>query len=547
MAIKNIISLLAPNHLLEKQHIICQTIIIFLCTFLFITALPCCSSLQVSVQRREYEVASGDDVTLTCSFVPANPDITMMVLTWEAVQENNNEDPLKTVASYFLNQTPDIAPDYEGRATLTVDVARRESSLTLTKVTELDSRNYQCSVLIHNDDEGTTSATTYLLVLERPSPPICRIQGNAEYWNNISLTCVSEKGSPKPSYAWQSYSVQNVPRQFPPRTTEKDGVLSLFNISMETSGFYICESTNRVGSASCNLTLTVMPYSMNIGATAGIIAGVLAGIVCLGIVIYCCCRKKDQKDKYAEGAPAEMEFHDQTSPETGKQYFDDKSSSQTRPRVEQNQFEETSIRHQDSYTETSAVPKFDDDQHSYVSGKESSKADNRHYQDDHHDRHSGSRDRLDDQSDHHGSSRGRYDGSRDHPDDRRDRYGGSRDRLDDQRDRYGGSRDRLDDQKDRHGGSRDRLDDQRDRYGGSRDRLDDQRDRYSGSRDRYGGSRDRLDDQRDRYGGSRDRLDDQRDRYGGSRDRLDDRRDRYGGSRDRLDHSDARFDESQYD
>uniref|UniRef100_A0A667Z0W5 Ig-like domain-containing protein n=1 Tax=Myripristis murdjan TaxID=586833 RepID=A0A667Z0W5_9TELE len=352
---------------------------------------------------------------------------------------------VKTVASYFLNQTPDIAPDYEGRATLTVDVARRESSLTLTKVTELDSRNYQCSVLIHNDDEGTTSATTYLLVLERPSPPICRIQGNAEYWNNISLTCVSEKGSPKPSYAWQSYSVQNVPRQFPPRTTEKDGVLSLFNISMETSGFYICESTNRVGSASCNLTLTVMPYSMNIGATAGIIAGVLAGIVCLGIVIYCCCRKKDQKDKYAEG------------------------------------------------------------------------------------------------------SRGRYDGSRDHPDDRRDRYGGSRDRLDDQRDRYGGSRDRLDDQKDRHGGSRDRLDDQRDRYGGSRDRLDDQRDRYSGSRDRYGGSRDRLDDQRDRYGGSRDRLDDQRDRYGGSRDRLDDRRDRYGGSRDRLDHSDARFDESQYD
>lgn len=41
--------------------------------------------------------------------------------------------------------------------------------------------------------------------------------------------------------------------------------------------------------------------SMNIGATAGIIAGILAGIVCLGIVIYCCCRKKDQKDKHAEG------------------------------------------------------------------------------------------------------------------------------------------------------------------------------------------------------------------------------------------------------
>lgn len=69
------------------------------------------------------------------------------------------------MATYFLNQPADIAPEYEGRAALTVDVARREGSLTLTKVTELDSRNYQCSVLIPNDDEGTTSATTYLLVL----------------------------------------------------------------------------------------------------------------------------------------------------------------------------------------------------------------------------------------------------------------------------------------------------------------------------------------------------------------------------------------------
>lgn len=87
----------------QKQHIICQTIIIFLCAFLFIIALPCCSSLQVSVPRKEYEVASGDDVTLTCSFVPANPDITIMVLTWEAVQENNNEDPL--VRGLVLNLT----------------------------------------------------------------------------------------------------------------------------------------------------------------------------------------------------------------------------------------------------------------------------------------------------------------------------------------------------------------------------------------------------------------------------------------------------------
>lgn len=39
----------------------------------------------------------------------------------------------------------------------------------------------------------------------------------------------------------------------------EDGVLSLFNITRETSGYYICTSQNQIGSASCNFTLAVMP------------------------------------------------------------------------------------------------------------------------------------------------------------------------------------------------------------------------------------------------------------------------------------------------
>lgn len=137
------------------------------------------------------------------------------------------------------------------------------------------------------------------------------------------------------------------------RCVTEDGALSLFNISREMSGFFICTSTNRIDSAKCNLTLAVMPgecltwitcqtisddpshnycttskykmakealksglatvmrinhvsspfhpVSMNMGATAGIIGGVLAGLLILGIVIYCCCcKKKGKEDKYAE-------------------------------------------------------------------------------------------------------------------------------------------------------------------------------------------------------------------------------------------------------
>lgn len=69
------------------------------------------------------------------------------------------------MATFFRNSPIDIAPDYEGRADMKVDIDRQVSTLTLTKVTMQDSRRYQCSVIIPNDDEGTPAATTSLLVL----------------------------------------------------------------------------------------------------------------------------------------------------------------------------------------------------------------------------------------------------------------------------------------------------------------------------------------------------------------------------------------------
>uniref|UniRef100_A0A3P8SD80 Ig-like domain-containing protein n=1 Tax=Amphiprion percula TaxID=161767 RepID=A0A3P8SD80_AMPPE len=476
--------------------------------FLILTVLPCCRSLEVSIPESYYEVARGGDITLTCSFIPAVKDLSTMLLSWEASPEVAGE-PLQAVASYFYSRPVNIAPAYEGRAFLEVDMNTRTSTLRLTKVTMQDSRSYQCSVNIYNDDEGTTAATTSLLVLVAPSKPICGIQGTAEYYQKITLTCKSEEGSPAPTYSWKTYSVQNMPRPFPPKTTEKDGALSLFNITRETSGFFVCTSENRIGSASCNLTLVVEPPSMSTASTIIIVAVVLAAVVVVGIIIFCCCcRKKGKQDEYAEGSPEEIEFHDKEEPEVGTlKYRDDKSNSEKK---QVDRYEDKDVVPEISHSVAAAVQKLDDDQNSYISSKEKydgrvNDIESQRYQDDQHDRYHGSRDRLDDQ---------------------RDRYGGSRDRLDDRQDRYGDSDYR---------GSRDRLDDQRDRYGGSRDRLDD---RY----DNYRGSRDRLDDQRDRYGVSRDRLDDHSDRYRSSRDNLNDHSDRYGGSRDPLDYNNSRYD-----
>ncbi|XP_052349064.1 V-set and immunoglobulin domain-containing protein 1-like [Oncorhynchus keta] len=501
--------------------------------FFILAVFSSARGLQVTIGQPTYEVARGDDVTLVCSFIPAaqpNPS-TLVIITW-SMEADSPVDPKIVIATFYsIKNQVDIKPSYKDRAEMTHDITGGRSTLTLRKVSMQDNRLWQCRVQIPGDEEGTPSTTTELVVLVAPSVPVVSVQGEAEYWNNINLTCVSEEGSPAPTYSWKTNDIRNTPRVFPPRTTEKNGVLSLFNISMETSGFFICTATNQVRSASSNFTLTVMPPSMKVGSTVAIIGGVVAGVLVLGIVIYCCRKKRNKsKQENVQGVPEVVKFHDTPTLNVGAGYRDDIPEDRT----------EGSIVLHDHYEMKGEMDHDDQSVRTDCSdGRKEKSDDNRNNYGDQRDRYGGSRDRLDDQRD-------RYGGSRDRLDDQRVRYGGSRDRLDDPPVRFSGSRDRLDDPPVRYGGSRDRLDDPPVvLHGGSRDLLDDPPVRYGGSRDRlddppvvrHGGSRDRLDDPPVvRHGGSRDRLDDPPVvRHGGSRDRLDDPPVRYGGSRDRLD------------
>ncbi|XP_052559368.1 cell surface A33 antigen isoform X2 [Tympanuchus pallidicinctus] len=185
---------------------------------------------------------------------------------------------------------------YENRLHFTGDVNSGDISITINEVTMEDNGTYVCSVRLR-DDPPRQSALTSLFVLIAPSKPECKIVGTAEYGQTINLTCFSHEGSPKPTYTWQSFSVQNEPRVLETTNGEQ---ITLKNISADTSGFYICTSTNSVGKEFCNMTVSVVPPSMNIALYAGIAGGVLAAILVISILAYCCCCR-DNKD-YEETA-----------------------------------------------------------------------------------------------------------------------------------------------------------------------------------------------------------------------------------------------------
>ncbi|XP_027869933.1 cell surface A33 antigen-like, partial [Xiphophorus couchianus] len=262
-----------------------------------ITVWSAAAAIQVNIPNDQYEFAKGDNITLPCTFTSALPSPKLIIITWSAGEDE--------VLKYY-HPSGDIDILLEGRASLDVNVngGTGKADLKLYSVTSADNNKYKCHINIPKDDKGKNTDTATLTVLVAPSKPICKIQGTATYGQNINLTCVSEEGSPPPTYKWNSYDVLNNPRANDPRTTDKGGILSLYNITKETSGFYICTSQNKIRSASCNLTLSVLPPSMNIASTAGIIGGVVAALIILIVIIYCfCCRKKDDDKENYTRAP----------------------------------------------------------------------------------------------------------------------------------------------------------------------------------------------------------------------------------------------------
>ncbi|XP_038557903.1 glycoprotein A33 (transmembrane), paralog a [Micropterus salmoides] len=414
-------------------------------------------AIVVDIPKDEYEYARGDNITLPCTFTTTVTPKSVTI-TWKS-QGAEFHAKSDTVITYFYPDGEiEVGTKYQGRASLDADVSKGKGDLKLSSITLADNKTFECTVLIPRDAQGITADSASLVVLVAPSTPTCTIQGKAEYGQDITLKCLSAEGSPPPTYKWVSRDTNNMPRALDPRTTDQGGILSLYNISKDTSGYYICTSSNKIRSATCNITLTVMPPSMNIGSTAGIIGAVAAVLIVLVIIIYCCCcRKKNKDEEYAMGLH-EDEFHDKEQTTNGERRHIDGQEE---------------ILSNDAPNVKSAADRSDRNERDY-----------------------------DDRSDRYEERSERdYDDRRSDYDDRRSDYKDRRSDYDDRRSDY---KDRRSDYDDRRSDYKDRRSDYDDRRSDYDDRRSDYSDRRDKNSDRYDDKR-RYDDRRDH------RLDD--DRY----------------------------------
>ncbi|XP_039600561.1 glycoprotein A33 (transmembrane), paralog a [Polypterus senegalus] len=261
-------------------------------------------SIKVDIPAASYDVARGDNITIPCTFQSALPVVTTATVEWSRISKDGTKALI--LMYYWPDKDTDIADEYQNRAVFAGDMSRSIASVNISGISMADNGTIECNVNIKKDVSGKIQDITSLVVLVAPSTPVCSLEGKPEYGQDIRLLCKSAEGSPEPTYTWQSYSAENKMRNLPPKTTQDTGTLTLVNVSMDTSGFFVCTSANKIRSAMCNMTVAIYPPSMNIAFTAGMIALAVGGLIIIGIIAYCCCcRDKGQDEEY------EMEYPDE--------------------------------------------------------------------------------------------------------------------------------------------------------------------------------------------------------------------------------------------
>ncbi|XP_036722254.1 cell surface A33 antigen [Balaenoptera musculus] len=250
-------------------------------------------AIYVETPKDVLRAARGKSVTLPCTYQSSSLNREGFI-QWDKLLRSHTE---RVLIWTFLTKTYIYGELYENRVNVSSNVKQSDASITIDRLTMDDNGTYECSVSLLSDLDGVSKSRVRLLVLVPPSKPDCSIEGDTVIGNNIQLTCQSKEGSPAPQYSWRSYDVLHQERQVAPVTGQ---IFSLKNISTEMSGYYICTSSNDVGTESCNITVAVRPPSMNVALYAGIAGGVAAALIIIGIVVYCCCCRETGKAEDAE-------------------------------------------------------------------------------------------------------------------------------------------------------------------------------------------------------------------------------------------------------
>ncbi|XP_023447725.1 V-set and immunoglobulin domain-containing protein 2 [Dasypus novemcinctus] len=250
-------------------------------------------AVEVRVPAEPLSSQAGRTAELPCSYSTSVGD--SFALEWSFVQPGQPASASQPILYFTNGHLYPTGPKAQRASLLQNPPTGGVATLKLTDVHPSDTGTYLCHVNNPPDFYTNGLGLINFTVLVPPSRPLCSQSGQTSVGGAAALRCSSAQGAPRPVYNWVHLGSSPTPSPGSVVQDEVSGQLILTNLSLTSSGTYRCVATNQLGSASCELTLSVTDSSK--GRVAGALIGVLLGLLFLSIAVFCLVRFQKERKK----------------------------------------------------------------------------------------------------------------------------------------------------------------------------------------------------------------------------------------------------------
>ncbi|KAM9442622.1 CXADR-like membrane protein [Salvelinus alpinus] len=261
-------------------------------------------SLLMAGAQTEMKRVVGDNATLPCHHQFWQSNAQLLDIEWLLQKPNSKQ---RVIITFFGGQvyTNEVTSE-ASRLSFAGDYLKGDASLLLSDLQLTDSGEYYCKVKTGGKYHWSQ---VNLIVLVKPSKPRCWMDGRLLEGSDVKLSCKSSDGSDPIKYNWgrvldKGKSVGKLPL-LALRDLKNPEIVTLRNLTKDSTGFYKCTASNDVGEENCIIEVT-MQYVRGMGVLAGAVVGVSFGVLLIILIIWLVFRKKEKKKYEEEETPNEI-------------------------------------------------------------------------------------------------------------------------------------------------------------------------------------------------------------------------------------------------
>ncbi|XP_051952632.1 CXADR-like membrane protein [Xyrauchen texanus] len=259
-------------------------------------------SLLSARAQTEMKQVVGDNATLPCHHQFWQSNGQTLDIEWLLQKPNIKQ---RVIITFFNNEVY-TNDNPVSRLSFAGDYLNGDASLLISDLQLTDSGEYHCKVKTGGKYHWSQ---VNLIVLVKPSKPRCWMEGRLLESSDVKLSCKSSDGSDPIHYKWERVldkgkSVGKLP-PFALIDLKNPEIVTLRNLTQDSSGVYKCTASNDVGEENCIIEVT-MQYVRGMGVVAGAVVGVSFGVLLIILIIWLVFRKKEKKKYEEEETPNEI-------------------------------------------------------------------------------------------------------------------------------------------------------------------------------------------------------------------------------------------------